>query len=189
MAQVQYWNGKWDLGVARTFQNAQNICNSRTVSEHSTAPWRIRPAAGVSVRHLTPSNWAIVCLLILGEKIGLWMHIDAAYAGSAFICPEYRPLLNGVEVSQSSSSFFAIWWLCRDVWCCQFAESFNFNAHKWLLTAFDCSCMWCVVSSMVCELAELSAIDPLWKGKTSSGAHQCVQCWSCILEECSIRNR
>lgn len=26
------------------------------------------------------------------------MHIDAAYAGSAFICPEFRPLLNGVEV-------------------------------------------------------------------------------------------
>lgn len=28
----------------------------------------------------------------------MWMHIDAAYAGSAFICPEFRPLLNGVEV-------------------------------------------------------------------------------------------
>ncbi|TKS81796.1 Aromatic-L-amino-acid decarboxylase [Collichthys lucidus] len=27
----------------------------------------------------------------------VWMHIDAAYAGSAFICPEFRPLLNGVE--------------------------------------------------------------------------------------------
>ncbi|KAK0133740.1 Aromatic-L-amino-acid decarboxylase [Merluccius polli] len=29
----------------------------------------------------------------------IWMHIDAAYAGSSFICPEFRPLLNGVEVS------------------------------------------------------------------------------------------
>ena len=36
------------------------------------------------------------------------MHIDAAYAGSAFICPEYRPILNGIE----------------------FADSFNFNPHK-----------------------------------------------------------
>ncbi|KAJ3581973.1 hypothetical protein NHX12_001288 [Muraenolepis orangiensis] len=27
----------------------------------------------------------------------MWMHVDAAYAGSAFICPEFRPLLNGVE--------------------------------------------------------------------------------------------
>ncbi|XP_047666772.1 aromatic-L-amino-acid decarboxylase [Tachysurus fulvidraco] len=51
---------------------------------------------------------------------GLWMHIDAAYAGSAFICPEFRPLLDGVE----------------------FADSFNFNAHKMLLVNFDCSAMW-----------------------------------------------
>ncbi|XP_043920734.1 aromatic-L-amino-acid decarboxylase [Protopterus annectens] len=50
----------------------------------------------------------------------MWMHIDAAYAGSAFICPEYRYLLNGI----------------------QFADSFNFNAHKWLLVNFDCSAMW-----------------------------------------------
>ncbi|XP_058534139.1 aromatic-L-amino-acid decarboxylase [Ochotona princeps] len=50
----------------------------------------------------------------------LWLHIDAAYAGSAFICPEFRPLLNGVE----------------------FADSFNFNPHKWLLVNFDCSAMW-----------------------------------------------
>ncbi|XP_062035089.1 aromatic-L-amino-acid decarboxylase [Lepus europaeus] len=50
----------------------------------------------------------------------LWLHIDAAYAGSAFICPEFRHLLNGVE----------------------FADSFNFNPHKWLLVNFDCSAMW-----------------------------------------------
>ena len=34
----------------------------------------------------------------VGKQEGIWMHIDAAYAGSAFICPEFRPLLNGVEV-------------------------------------------------------------------------------------------
>ncbi|XP_059131310.1 aromatic-L-amino-acid decarboxylase [Peromyscus eremicus] len=50
---------------------------------------------------------------------GVWLHIDAAYAGSAFICPEFRYLLNGVE----------------------FADSFNFNPHKWLLVNFDCSAM------------------------------------------------
>uniref|UniRef100_A0A9L0JDJ8 Aromatic-L-amino-acid decarboxylase n=1 Tax=Equus asinus TaxID=9793 RepID=A0A9L0JDJ8_EQUAS len=53
-------------------------------------------------------------------KEDVWLHIDAAYAGSAFICPEFRPLLNGVE----------------------FADSFNFNPHKWLLVNFDCSAMW-----------------------------------------------
>ncbi|XP_076827335.1 aromatic-L-amino-acid decarboxylase [Brachyhypopomus gauderio] len=54
------------------------------------------------------------------NELGVWMHVDAAYAGSAFICPEFRPLLDGVE----------------------FADSFNFNPHKWLLVNFDCSTMW-----------------------------------------------
>uniref|UniRef100_A0A669BH62 Aromatic-L-amino-acid decarboxylase n=1 Tax=Oreochromis niloticus TaxID=8128 RepID=A0A669BH62_ORENI len=56
----------------------------------------------------------------LCNEENMWMHIDAAYAGSAFVCPEFRPLLNGVE----------------------FADSFNFNPHKWLLVNFDCSAMW-----------------------------------------------
>uniref|UniRef100_A0A8C3MLC3 Aromatic-L-amino-acid decarboxylase n=1 Tax=Geospiza parvula TaxID=87175 RepID=A0A8C3MLC3_GEOPR len=59
-------------------------------------------------------------IIFLGNKENIWMHIDAAYAGSAFICPEFRHLLNGVE----------------------FADSFNFNPHKWLLVNFDCSAMW-----------------------------------------------
>ena len=41
------------------------------------------------------------------------MHIDAAYAGSAFICPEFRPLLNGVEVCKRLETF--IFMHCTDV--------------------------------------------------------------------------
>ncbi|XP_043275547.1 aromatic-L-amino-acid decarboxylase-like [Venturia canescens] len=50
----------------------------------------------------------------------LWLHIDAAYAGAAFVCPEYRYLMAGI----------------------QYADSYNFNPHKWLLVNFDCSAMW-----------------------------------------------
>lgn len=50
----------------------------------------------------------------------VWLHIDAAYAGAAFICPEYRSLLNGVE----------------------YASSFNFNPHKFMRVNFDMSAMW-----------------------------------------------
>lgn len=50
----------------------------------------------------------------------LWCHVDAAYAGAACICPEHRPIIEGVE----------------------HADSFNFNPHKWLLTNFDCSAFW-----------------------------------------------
>lgn len=33
------------------------------------------------------------------QEYGLWLHVDAAYAGSAFVCPEFRHLMAGVEVS------------------------------------------------------------------------------------------
>ncbi|XP_026461475.1 tyrosine decarboxylase-like isoform X1 [Ctenocephalides felis] len=51
---------------------------------------------------------------------GVWLHVDAAYAGSAFICPELRYLQKGIE----------------------YADSYNTNTNKWLLVNFDCSCLW-----------------------------------------------
>lgn len=54
------------------------------------------------------------------NQYDVWLHVDAAYAGAAFICPEYRHLMRGVE----------------------FADSFDFNPHKWMLVNFDCSAMW-----------------------------------------------
>ncbi|KAK3551538.1 hypothetical protein QTP70_017337 [Hemibagrus guttatus] len=68
---------------------------------------------------------------------GIWMHIDAAYAGSAFICPEFRPLLDGVELM--TSNLAAIFTYAHQA---KFADSFNFNPHKLLLVNFDCSAMW-----------------------------------------------
>jgi aromatic-L-amino-acid/L-tryptophan decarboxylase len=51
---------------------------------------------------------------------GVWVHVDAAWAGVAALCPEHRDLLDGVEL----------------------ADSFCTDAHKWLLTAFDASLLW-----------------------------------------------
>ncbi|KAI3388970.1 hypothetical protein SNEBB_006630 [Seison nebaliae] len=56
----------------------------------------------------------------VSENERLWLHVDAAYAGSAFICPEYRYLMRGIER----------------------AQSFNMNPNKWLLCNFDISCIW-----------------------------------------------
>jgi aromatic-L-amino-acid/L-tryptophan decarboxylase len=47
----------------------------------------------------------------------IWLHVDAAYAGTAALVPELRPLFDGVEQ----------------------ADSFVFNPHKWMLVNFDCS--------------------------------------------------
>ncbi|KAD4584817.1 hypothetical protein E3N88_22418 [Mikania micrantha] len=71
----------------------------------------------------TTSSTAVDPLLALGKitkRYRIWFHVDAAYAGSACICPEYRHHLNGIEE----------------------ADSFNMNCHKWFLTNFDCSALW-----------------------------------------------
>src|SRR5437588_3228239 len=51
---------------------------------------------------------------------GAWLHVDAAYAGSSWICEEERWSQEGVEL----------------------ADSLVVNAHKWLLTPMDCSLLW-----------------------------------------------
>lgn len=80
----------------------------------------------------TTSSTAVDPLMELGkisQDHGMWLHVDAAYAGSACICPEYRHCLDGVEL----------------------ADSFNMNAHKWLLTNFDCSALWVKDSNALVE--------------------------------------
>ena len=71
----------------------------------------------------TTSSGAVDPVRAIGEvcrREGTWLHVDAAHAGSATICPEHRGLHDGVE----------------------HADSYTFNPHKWLLTNFDCNCFW-----------------------------------------------
>jgi aromatic-L-amino-acid/L-tryptophan decarboxylase len=51
---------------------------------------------------------------------GVWLHVDAAYAGSAWVCPELRWSQAGVDL----------------------ADSVVVNPHKWLFTPMDCSTLW-----------------------------------------------
>jgi aromatic-L-amino-acid decarboxylase len=55
------------------------------------------------------------------ERDTLWLHVDAAYGGSAAIVPEMRHILDG----------------------CQRADSLVLNPHKWLFTPFDLSVLYC----------------------------------------------
>jgi aromatic-L-amino-acid decarboxylase len=54
------------------------------------------------------------------EAAGTWLHVDAAYAGTAMVCPEFRWAFAGVDR----------------------ADSLVVNAHKWMLTPMDCSLLW-----------------------------------------------
>jgi aromatic-L-amino-acid/L-tryptophan decarboxylase len=81
-------------------QGCHPACVVATVgSTSSTAIDPIEPIAAVCRRHR------------------VWLHVDAAYAGTAAIVPELRHLFNGIEQ----------------------ADSFLFNPHKWMLVNFDCS--------------------------------------------------
>ena len=53
----------------------------------------------------------------ISKDYNIWLHVDAALAGSALILPEYRWMIKGVEN----------------------VDSFVFNPHKWMFTNFDCS--------------------------------------------------
>ncbi|QIK77462.1 aspartate aminotransferase family protein [Nocardioides piscis] len=55
------------------------------------------------------------------DGVDAWLHVDAAWAGVAAVCPELRDrLLSGVHLAQSIVT----------------------NPHKWMLTTFDCSVLW-----------------------------------------------
>ena len=56
----------------------------------------------------------------IARREGLWHHVDAAYAGSAMICPEFRHHQDGLEL----------------------ADSYVFNPHKWMFVNFDASAFY-----------------------------------------------
>ena len=68
----------------------------------------------------TSSIDPVATIAAAAELAGVWLHVDAAYAGSAAVCPELRHHFEGWER----------------------ADSIVVNPHKWLLTPMDCSTLW-----------------------------------------------
>src|SRR5689334_22750146 len=60
-------------------------------------------------------------IIPIAEEHKMWLHVDAAYAGSAAVVPEFRHILKG----------------------CERADSLVTNPHKWLFTPFDLSVLYC----------------------------------------------
>ena len=81
------------------------------------------------------------------RRHGIWLHVDAAYAGVAAVCPELRWLNDGLEL----------------------ADSYATNPHKWLLTNFDCDAFW--VADREALVGALSVLpEYLRNAATASGA-------------------
>lgn len=81
------------------------------------------------------------------REFGAWVHVDAALAGSAAVCPEFRPLQTGLEL----------------------ADSYCFNPHKWLFTNTDCDCFF--VADRTALIRSLSILPEYLRNRaTESGA-------------------
>jgi aromatic-L-amino-acid decarboxylase len=98
----------------------------------------------------TTSTTAVDPVRALGElcrEKGIWLHVDAAYAGVAAVAPEFRWLNDGLEL----------------------ADSYATNPHKWLLTNFDCDAFW--VADPQALVGALSVLPEfLRNAATESGA-------------------
>ena len=81
------------------------------------------------------------------RRHGIWLHVDAALAGTAALLPEMRWLHDGVEL----------------------ADSYVFNPHKWMLTNFDCSAFF--VADRAAIIGALSVLPEYLRNEASaSGA-------------------
>jgi len=81
-----------------------------------------RPAAVVASVGTTGTTAVdpLAQIVPLARRYGMWVHVDAAMAGSALLLPEMRWLIAGVEG----------------------ADSLSWNPHKWLGTVLDCSLLY-----------------------------------------------
>jgi aromatic-L-amino-acid/L-tryptophan decarboxylase len=83
----------------------------------------------------------------VARRHGMWHHVDAAYAGSAMICEEFRHHQDGLEL----------------------VDSYVFNPHKWLFTNFDASVFY--VADRTPLIETLSILPPYLQNRaTESGA-------------------
>ncbi|MFQ5554357.1 MAG: pyridoxal phosphate-dependent decarboxylase family protein, partial [Acidimicrobiia bacterium] len=75
---------------------------------------------------------------------GLWHHVDAAYAGTAMLCPEFRHHQDGLEL----------------------VDSYVFNPHKWMMTTFDCSAFFVADRSQLIET--MSILPPYLRDQAAA---------------------
>jgi len=79
----------------------------------------------------------------IAKQHKMWHHVDAAYAGTAMVCPEFRHLQDGVEL----------------------VDSYTFNPHKWMMVNFDCNVLW--VADRAPLIDTMSILPPYLRNQAS----------------------
>ena len=116
------------------------------------------PCAVVATTGTTASTAIdpLAAIAKMTQARGIWLHVDAAMAGTAMILPECRPFWDGVEA----------------------ADSLVLNAHKWLGVAFDCSLMYIRDPE---HLVRVMSTDPSYLRSTADGAVRNYRDWGIPL--------
>jgi aromatic-L-amino-acid decarboxylase len=98
----------------------------------------------------------IAAMAEVAKRHGMWLHVDAAMAGSGMICPELREYWDGVES----------------------ADSLVLNPHKWLGAAFDCSLYYV---RDVQHLVRVMSSNPSYLQTAADGAVKNYRDWGIPL--------
>ncbi|MCS6816714.1 MAG: aminotransferase class I/II-fold pyridoxal phosphate-dependent enzyme [Blastocatellia bacterium] len=93
----------------------------RAIEEDRAMGWRPCCVVATVGTTSTTSSDPVPEIARVCERYGVWLHVDAAYAGAAAIVPEFRHVLDG----------------------CERADSLVVNPHKWLFTPMDLSAFYC----------------------------------------------
>jgi aromatic-L-amino-acid decarboxylase len=112
-------NGVRKIPTDQAFQ-MQTEALAHAIAEDTANGWTpfcvVATAGTTSTTAVDPiPQIAAIC-----REAGLWLHVDAAYGGSAAVAPEFRDVLAG----------------------CEHAQSLVMNPHKWLFTPMDCSLLF-----------------------------------------------
>ena len=118
----------------------------------------LRPCAVVAAVGTTATTALdpVAGIAALCERHGLWLHVDAALAGTAMICPEYRWMWAGVEA----------------------ADSIVFNPHKWMGTGFDLSAYYVRDPE---HLVRVMSTDPSYLRTAQDGMVRNLRDWGIPL--------
>lgn len=107
------------IGTDETFAMRSDLLEAAILADKAAG---LRPFLVVATIGTTSST-AIDPLQAIGEvcrRHCLWLHVDAAYGGTAAVCPEFRYINDGIEL----------------------VDSYVFDPHKWMFGGIDASCFY-----------------------------------------------
>jgi aromatic-L-amino-acid decarboxylase len=145
-AKLAGFDGNYKRSIATTAAFAMDVDALRAEIERDVDEGR-RPCVVVATAGTTATTAfdPIAPIAELAHRHGMWLHVDAAMAGTGMVLPELRPLWDGVDR----------------------ADSIVLNPHKWMGAGFDLSAYYCRDPK---QLIDVMSTDPSYLRTQQDGA-------------------